>query len=100
MTAKFGVEISVYMLVLSFSKDSLHYDLQLIFIDFKSGFLLHILRLALGFSVTEHQTTQLGFLLVVVVWCDLVEPKTDVLAIVLWATSEYNVYFRLHNEFN
>ena len=57
MTAKFGVEISVYMLVPSFSADSLHYDFQLIFIEFKGSFLLNIPGLILGFAVTEHQDT-------------------------------------------
>lgn len=39
-------------------------------------------------------------LLVVVVWSDLVEPKTDILGIVLCTSGDLNVLFRFFLEFN
>ena len=88
------------MLGLSFPEDGFHYDFLLIFIDFKRSLLLNIPRLALGYSVTEHQDTQLRLLLVVVVWSDLVKPKTHILGIVLSPSSDLNVLFRFLFEFN
>ena len=48
--------------------------------------IFNVARFILSFAITKHETTQLKFLLFIVVWSNLVKPKSDFLVIVfLWS---------------
>lgn len=94
LRAQLSVEISVCMLGLCLSKDCLHHDVHLLNVYFKLCFLFFVARLVNCQSVTKHQFAQLSILLFVVVWSDLVEPKTHFLGIVFFTFSLFDMLFR------
>lgn len=100
---KLGVKVSVSMFGLRFSKDGLHYDVLLANINFEVRILFIETGFIFCYAIAEHQTTQLWLLLFVVVWSDLIQPKTDCLSVVFLYLSlllvDLSFFLQLNTQF-